>query len=58
MQLAVLMQDKMEDVEKAREYYKKGLELAVSESQGYTPVESTAGTPTTKETLPVLKIIQ
>ena len=58
LQLAVLMQDKMDDVEKAREYYKKGLELAVSESQGYTAVESAAGAPATKDTLPVLKIIQ
>jgi HemY protein len=58
LQLATLLQDKMDDIEKAREHYKSGLELAVAEAQGGEQRGSLPPLMTPKESLPVLKIIQ
>jgi HemY protein len=56
LQLALLLQDKMDDHEQAQSYYKKGLELAVAESHSGTT--GTEGSLIIKDTPPVLKVIQ
>jgi len=58
LQLATLLQDQMDNIEKAREYYKAGLQLAVAELQGRDQRSGGAIAVGPKESMPVLKIIQ
>ena len=57
LQLATLLRDKMEEPDKADQYYKLGLELAVAEQYGKNSQAIDAGL-SVKESAPVLKVIQ
>ena len=58
LQLATLLQEKMEETEKAQDYYKLGLELAITEQYGNSNCMSSDTLPVLNDKAPVLKVIQ
>ena len=58
LQLATLLQEKMEEPEKAQDYYKLGLELAITEQYGNSNCMSSDTLPALNDKAPVLKVIQ
>ncbi len=56
LHLAMLLEEKMDEPEKAQKYYQQGLKLAIKEQQIQSDISDTS--PTDKSSAPMLKLIQ